>query len=53
MPEVTVRFPRYDLHAINQEYQQFFGNNRPLPEFTGGEAVSLLIGIKNVWFDPV
>ena len=53
MPEVTVRFPKYDLHAINQEYQQIYGNNCPLPAFTGGDAVSLLIGLQNVLLDPV
>ena len=53
MPEVTVRFPRYDLHTINQEFQHVYGNTLPLPAFTGGDAVSLLIGLQNVLLDPI
>ena len=53
MPEVTVRFPRYNLQAINQEYRQFCGDTCPLPAFTGGQPVSLLIGLQNVLLDPI
>ena len=53
MPEVTVKFPKYDLTAINYECQQTFGQSWSLPAFTGGASVALLIGIQNVSLDPV
>ena len=53
MPEVTVKFPRYDLASINHEFQRVSGINAPLPSFTGGAPVAMLIGIQNVALDPV
>ena len=53
MPEVTVKFPRYDLSDVNRECRNAFGKSLTLPTFTGGAPVSLLIGIQNVMLDPV
>ena len=55
MPQVTVKFPKYDLQSINDEVAQLpcIPANSPLPEFVGGSQVDLLIGNQDYALDPV
>ena len=55
MSSVTGDFNRYDLKEIVQEYYDSLLPGEPVepvPEFTGGSTVKLLIGIKNTRLDP-
>ena len=55
MPQVTVKFPKYDLRTINEEVIQLpcVTSDCPLPEFVGGTQVDLLIGNQDHTLDPV
>ena len=56
VPEVTVKFPRYDLSSINLEVcqtEELGLTDSALPPFVGGSSVDLLIGIQDVSLDPV
>ena len=55
MPQVTVKFPKYNLQAINEEVTQLpcISSDCPLPEFVGGTQVDLLIGNQDHTLDPV
>ena len=55
MPQVTVKFPKYDLKSINDEVAQLscIPAGTPLPESVGGTQVDLLIGNQDHSLDPV
>merc|ERR1712015_231048 len=55
MPQVTVKFPKYDLQSINDKVAQLpcIPANSPLPESVGGTQVNLLIGNQDHSLDPV
>jgi len=56
MNSITSKFNKYDLFDIRAEFKEAVGDNDEfvkLPEYTGGDEVKLLIGIKNTRIDPV
>ena len=55
MDELTTEFRRYSLEEISQEYRNSCkeGKPEPVPKYTGGGKVGLLLGLKNPRLHPV
>ena len=51
---ITGPIKRYPLQEVQQELRNAKGGfDAPLPEYTGGGEVSLLIGLQDISLDPV
>ena len=55
MDELTTEFRKYSLEEISQEYRNSCkeGKPEPVPKYTGGGKVGLLLGLKNPRLHPV